>query len=75
MTFLEVAYRYGAPLREATMRALDEVREVYGVRRITFDPKAQIVRLEFDASRFKEPVIAALLRNAGVDLREQLALA
>jgi hypothetical protein len=75
MTFLEVAYRYGAPLREATMRALDEVREVYGVRRITFDPKAQIVRLEFDASRFKEPVIAALLRNAGVDLRERLALA
>jgi hypothetical protein len=75
MTFLEVAYRYGAPLRGATMRALDEVREVYGVRRITFDPKAQIVRLEFDASRFKEPVIAALLRNAGVDLRERLALA
>jgi hypothetical protein len=75
MTFLEVAYRYGAPLREATMRALDEVREVYGVRRITFDPKAQIVRLEFDASRFKEPVVAALLRNAGVDLRERLALA
>ncbi|HUE53296.1 MAG TPA: hypothetical protein VMO80_13205 [Terriglobales bacterium] len=75
MTFLEVAYRYGAPLREATMRALDEVREVYGVRRITFDPKAQIVRLEFDASRFKEPVIAALLRNAGVDLRERFALA
>jgi hypothetical protein len=75
MTFLEVAYRYGAPLRETTMRALDEVREVYGVRRITFDPKAQIVRLEFDASRFKEPVVAALLRNAGVDLRERLALA
>ncbi len=75
MTFLEVAYRYGAPLRETTMRALDEVREVYGVRRITFDPKAQIVRLEFDASRFKEPVIAALLRDAGVDLRERLALA
>jgi hypothetical protein len=75
MTFLEVAYRYGAPLREATMRALDDVREVYGVRRITFDPKAQIVRLEFDASRFKEPVVAALLRNSGVDLRERLALA
>jgi hypothetical protein len=75
MTFLEVAYRYGTPLREATMRALDDVREVYGVRRITFDPKAQIVRLEFDASRFKEPVVAALLRNAGVDLRERLALA
>ncbi len=75
MTFLEVAYRYGAPFREATMRAIDDVREVYGVRRITFDPKARIVRLEFDASRFKEPVIAALLRDAGIDLQERLALA
>ena len=75
MTFLEVAYRYGTPLRESTMRALDDVREVYGVRRITFDAKAQIVRLEFDASRFKEPVIAALLREAGLDVRERLALA
>jgi hypothetical protein len=74
MTFLEVAYRYRTPLREATMRALDDVREVYGVRRITFDPKARIMRLEFDASRFKEPVIAALLRNAGIDLQERLAL-
>lgn len=75
MTFLEVAYRYGAVPREATLRALDGVREVYGVRRLTFDPKTKIVRLEFDASRFKEPVIAALLRRAGVDLQERLTLA
>jgi hypothetical protein len=75
MTFLEVAYRYAAPLREATMRALDDVREVYGVRKITFDTPARIVRVEFDASRFKEPVVAGLLRQAGVDLEEKLVLA
>jgi hypothetical protein len=57
------------------MRALDSVREVYGVRRITFEEKEKVVRVEFDASRLKEPVIAALLRRAGVDLRERLALA
>ena len=75
MTFLEVAYRYVAPLREATIRALDDVREVYGVRKITLDTSGRIVRVEFDASRFKEPVVAALLRQAGVDLEEKLVLA
>jgi hypothetical protein len=75
MTQLDVAYRYGAAPGEAEMRALDSVREVYGVRRITFEEKEKVVRVEFDASRLKEPVIAALLRRAGVDLRERLALA
>jgi hypothetical protein len=75
MTQLDVAYRYGAAPGEAEMRALDGVREVYGVRRITFEEKEKVVRVEFDASRLKEPVIAALLRRAGVDLRERLALA
>jgi len=75
MTQLEVAYRYGTTPREAEMRALDSVREVYGVRRIRFDAKERIVRVEFDASRFKEPVIAGLLRNAGLDIQDKMALA
>jgi hypothetical protein len=75
MTQLEVAYRYGATPGEAEMRAVDSVREVYGVRRITFNPKERTVRVEFDASRLKEPMIAALLRGAGIDLQERLVLA
>jgi hypothetical protein len=75
MTQLEVAYRYVTPPTEATMRALDNVREVYGIRRITFKESDRIVRVEFDASRFKEPVIAGLLRRTGLDLSEQLVLA
>jgi hypothetical protein len=75
MTQLEVAYRYHSHLGEATMRALDNLREVYGVRRITFNEAERIVRVEFDASRFKEPVIAGLLRRTGLDLGEQLVLA
>jgi hypothetical protein len=72
MTQMEVAYRYGSEPGEAEMRALDGVREVYGVRRMQFDPKERIVRVEFDASRFKEPVIAGLLRQAGLDVRQRL---
>jgi hypothetical protein len=75
MTQLEVAYRYATPPTEATMRALDNVREVYGIRRITFKESDRIVRVEFDASRFKEPVIAGLLRRTGLDLGELLVLA
>jgi hypothetical protein len=75
MTQLEVAYRYATAPREAEMRALDSVREVYGIRRIKFDPKERIVRVEFDASRFKAPVIAGLLRQAGLDIQEKLVIA
>ena len=75
MTHLEVTYRYNTPPREATIRALDTVREVYGVRQITFNEAERTVRVEFDASRFKEPVVANLLRRTGLDLGEQRALA
>ena len=72
---MEVAYRYGATPGEAKLRALDAVREVYGIRRLSFDHKQRSVRVEYDASRMKEPVIAGLLRRAGIDVREKLILA
>jgi len=75
MTQLEVAYRYGTAPREPEMRAIDAIREVYGVRKITFQDKEHILRVEFDASRLKEDAIASLLRRAGIDVLERLVLA
>jgi hypothetical protein len=75
MTQLEVVYRYGNPPSEAEMRALSALREVYGIRSLKFNTEEKIVRVEFDASRFKEPVIAGLLRGAGLDVKEKLVLA
>ena len=75
MTQLDVRYRYNTPPTASEMRAIDAIREVYGVRRISFDESQRIVRVEFDASRLKEPVIAALLRRAGIDISEPLVLA
>ena len=72
MTQMEVAYRYASVPGEAEMRALDQVREVYGVRRITLNERERIIRVEFDASRMKEPVIAGLLRRAGMDIGARL---
>ncbi len=75
MTQLEVVYRYGATPGEAELRAIDNVREVYGIRRISFSEKDHTVRVDFDASRLKETDVANLLRRAGLDLGEKLVLA
>ena len=75
MTQYEVAYRYAGMLDESAMRAMDSVREVYGIRRVSVSETERVIRVEFDASRLKEPVVAGLLRRAGVDLKERLVLA
>lgn len=75
MTQMEVAYHYSGRPTEAAMRAIDNMREVYGIRRVSFNEKDQTLRVEYDASRFKEPVVANLLRRAGVDVRDRLAIA
>ena len=74
MTQMEVAYRYAGPPTENAMRAIDNMREVYGIRGVRFDEKQRTVRVEYDASRFKEPVVATLLRRAGLDILERTAL-
>ena len=75
MTQFEVAYRYAGSVGETERRALDSMREVYGVRRVTLNEKEHVIKVEFDASRFKEPVVAGLLRRAGVNITEKLVLA
>jgi len=74
MTQLDVMYRYGSTPSEASMMALGRVREVYGVRRVTFDEAAKTVRVEYDATRLTEPVIHQLLRRSGLDLVERVSL-
>ncbi len=75
MTAVDVVFRYGRPPGAAEMRALDSMREVYGIRKISFNEAEQSVRVEYDASRLTENVVAGLLRRAGMDLKEKLALA
>jgi hypothetical protein len=72
MTALDVSYRYGRPPGSSEMRAVSALTEVYGIRRVIFDEKNHTVLVEFDASRLKEPVVAALLRRTGIDLKERL---
>jgi len=75
MTLLDVIFTYGSPPDERELRALDRVRQVYGVRKTSFDEKVHTVRVEYDASRLTEDDITALLRNAGLDIRTELRTA
>jgi len=75
MTYLEAAYRYQTPPGEAALRAIDSVREVYGIQRIKFDEKERTVRVLFDASRMNSDTVAKLLRQSGIDVQCQLVLA
>jgi hypothetical protein len=74
MTAIDVCFRYGTPPGEREMRAIDKVWEVYGIRRIQFDEKEHTVRVEYDATRLNDDTVAALLRRAGIDVKEKIAL-
>ena len=75
MTAIEIVFRYGQAPGPSELRAIDKLRDVYGIRRIGFKQAEQTVRVEYDASRLSPETVAALLRRAGVDLKEQVALA
>jgi hypothetical protein len=67
MTLLEVTFRCGEQPDEDQTRAIGRVREVYGIRRVAFNEKERTLRIEYDASRLSESVVAGLLRSAGID--------
>lgn len=75
MTYLDVVFNYASPPGENELRAIDGMREVYGIQRVRFNEKDRTVRVQFDASRLKQDAVAKLLRQAGVDVREPVALA
>ncbi len=75
MTQLDVSFPYVNRPDERIMAAIDNMREVYGIRRVRFNEKERIVRVEYDASRLNEPVVAKLLRNTGLAIGDKLVLA
>jgi hypothetical protein len=74
MTQLDVSFHYVTPPGENEMRALSQARDVYGIRDIQFQEQQQIVRVEYDATRLNADTVAAILRRAGLDLRERVAM-
>ena len=75
MTAVEVLFRYGMPPGENEMGALGQLSDVYGIRRLQFNEPQRTIRVEYDATRMNESTVEHLLRSAGFDVRERLALA
>ena len=75
MTPVDHSFFYSAIPSERTLRALDSVREVYGIRQVLLDAKACAVRVEYDASRLTLDGVEALLCEAGIDIRREKTLA
>jgi hypothetical protein len=74
MTNVDIVFRYTAQPTEAVLFALAGAREVYGIRQLSFDREAKTVRVEYDATRLSGPVVAGLVRRAGLDIVEEVAL-
>ena len=73
-TNLDVLYRYELHPTEAAMIALGKLRGVYGIRRIAMNEQQKTMRVEFDFTRLNRAVVADLLRSAGIDIVEEIAL-
>jgi len=74
MTTVEVMFRFSMPPGEKEMSALGKMYDVYGIRRVQFKERERTIRVEYDATRLNEAVVENLLRSAGIDVREKLAL-
>ena len=74
MTNVDIVFRYAAQPTEAVLFALAGAREVYGIRQLAFDREAKTVRVEYDATRLSGPVVAGLVRRAGLDIVEEVSL-
>jgi len=74
MTTVEILYRYATPPTEQVALALARARDVYGIRHLSFDRAARTLRVEFDATRLDAAAVTKLVREAGLDIAEELPL-
>ena len=74
MTSVDIVFRYGTPPTELEARAINALREVYGIRKISFDEKERTVRVEYDATRLAADEVENLLRRGGLEVRERVHL-
>src|ERR1019366_8865233 len=50
MTTVEILFKYATPPSEAAVFALASTKDVYGIRRLSFDREARTLRIEYDAT-------------------------
>lgn len=74
MTTVDILLHYAAPPSESVILALAGVRDVYGIRALTFDRAVQTLRVEYDATRLNAATVTGLVRQSGLEVDEELSL-
>jgi hypothetical protein len=74
MTTVEILFKYATPPTEAAVFALASTKDVYGIRKLSFDREARTLRIEYDATRLTAAVVASLVRESGLDVEAELSL-
>lgn len=74
MTTLDILFRYSGQPTESAVLALASAREVYGIFGLKFDRDAKTVLVGYDATRLNSGAVAKLLRQAGLQIEEELPL-
>jgi hypothetical protein len=73
MTTVEILFSYTTPPTESVASALATTKDVYGIRRLSFDCAARILRVEYDATRLSAADVNQLVRQAGLEVAAETA--
>ena len=74
MTTVDILFSYTTPPSDETVSALAGIKDVYGIRRLSFDRAARTLRVEYDATRHPSAAVANLVRQAGLEIAAELPL-
>ena len=73
MTTVEILFSYTTPPSESVTSALASTKDVYGIRRLSFDRAARTLRVEYDATRLNAADVTQLVRQAGLEIATKTA--
>jgi hypothetical protein len=73
MTTVEILFSYTTPPTESVAFALASTKDVYGIRRLSFDRAARTLRVEYDATRLNAADVTQLVRQAGLEIATETA--
>ena len=74
MTTVDILFSYTTTPTEKAVSALAGAKDVYGIRRLSFDCAAHTLRIEYDATRLTAAAVANLVRQAGLEIVAELPL-
>lgn len=73
MTPVDVQFRYAQHPSEDTLRAVADLYEVYGIRRVRLNQGERSILVEYDATRLAAANVYQLLRRAGLSVTEEIS--